>query len=162
MSTWKSTAFKLNIKIVPIGINYSNPHHFRSQVFINFGKALDVFQYADLFKQDEKKSVLKLTDEIRKKLESLLIIVKDQKSDRLIKQIERLYLNEPRFYDSPRDKATQDFSRAKEIVNVVEYIQNTTGCRVEGVAFKESTSAKLIESLDDFTDISENKKKFLI
>ena len=41
--------FKLNIKIVPIGINYSDPHHFRSQVFINFGKALDVFQYADLF-----------------------------------------------------------------------------------------------------------------
>ena len=49
-----------------------------------------------------------------------------------------------------------------DYIPVVEYIQNTTGCRVEGVAFKESTSAKLIEALDDFTDISENKKKFLI
>jgi len=49
-----------------------------------------------------------------------------------------------------------------DYIPVVEYIQNTTGCRVEVVAFKESTSAKLIEALDDFTDISENKKKFLI
>jgi len=49
-----------------------------------------------------------------------------------------------------------------DYIPVVEYIQNTTGCRVEGIAFKESTSAKLIEALDDFTNISENKKKFLI
>jgi len=49
-----------------------------------------------------------------------------------------------------------------DYIPVVEYVQNTTGCRVEGVAFKESTSAKLIESLDSFLDISANKKKFLI
>ena len=49
-----------------------------------------------------------------------------------------------------------------DYIPVVEYVQNTTGCRVEGVAFKESTSAKLIEALDNFTDISANKKKFLI
>jgi len=49
-----------------------------------------------------------------------------------------------------------------DYIPVVEYIQNTTGCRVEGIAFKESTSAKLIEKLDSFINISENKKKFLI
>ncbi len=49
-----------------------------------------------------------------------------------------------------------------DYIPVVNYIQNTTGCRVEGIAFKESTSAKLIEELDAFINISENKKKFLI
>lgn len=49
-----------------------------------------------------------------------------------------------------------------DYIPVVEYIQNTTGCRVEGMAFKESASNKLIEKLDDFTNLSENKKKFLI
>ena len=49
-----------------------------------------------------------------------------------------------------------------DYIPVVEYIQNTTGCRVEGMAFLESTSNKLIEALDDFTNLSENKKKFLI
>ncbi len=49
-----------------------------------------------------------------------------------------------------------------DYIPLVKYIQSTTGCRVEGVAFGESTSGKLIEELDNFTNLSENKKKFLI
>ena len=49
-----------------------------------------------------------------------------------------------------------------DYIPLVKYIQSTTGCRVEGIAFQESTSNKLIEELDDFTDLSDNKKKFLI
>ncbi len=49
-----------------------------------------------------------------------------------------------------------------DYIPLVEYIQSTTGCRVEGVSFGESTSMRLIESLDDFLDLSSNKKKFLI
>ncbi|MCX6765418.1 MAG: NYN domain-containing protein [Candidatus Moranbacteria bacterium] len=45
---------------------------------------------------------------------------------------------------------------------VVEYIQNTLSCRVEVIAFKESASTKLIEKADEFTNLSESKKKFLI
>ncbi|PIR94626.1 hypothetical protein COT97_00545 [Candidatus Falkowbacteria bacterium CG10_big_fil_rev_8_21_14_0_10_39_11] len=49
-----------------------------------------------------------------------------------------------------------------DYIPLIEYLQNTTGCRVEVVAFKESTSAKLIEAADDFLNLSENKRKFLI
>lgn len=49
-----------------------------------------------------------------------------------------------------------------DYVPAIEYIQNTTGCRVEVIAFQKSTSAKLIEAVDGFTDLSENKKRFLI
>ena len=49
-----------------------------------------------------------------------------------------------------------------DYIHLVEYLQNTTGCRVEVIAFAESASAKLIEQADEFTNISENKKKFLI
>ena len=49
-----------------------------------------------------------------------------------------------------------------DYIPLVEYIQNTSGCRVEAIAFKESTSAKLIETVDDFIDLSSKKKKFLL
>lgn len=49
-----------------------------------------------------------------------------------------------------------------DYIPLVEYIQSTTGCRVEGIAFLESTSNKLVETLDEFTNLSEDKKKFLI
>ena len=47
-----------------------------------------------------------------------------------------------------------------DYIPLVEYIQSTTGCRVEGISFAESTSGKLIESLDEFINLSDNKKKF--
>lgn len=49
-----------------------------------------------------------------------------------------------------------------DYIPLVKYIQSTTGCRVEGMAFSESTSGKLVEELDDFINLSENKKKYLI
>lgn len=45
---------------------------------------------------------------------------------------------------------------------VVEYLQNTFGCRVEVIAFSESASSKLAEKSDKFTDLSKDKKRFLI
>lgn len=49
-----------------------------------------------------------------------------------------------------------------DYIPLVHYIQSTTGSRVEVMAFEESASGKLIEAADDFTNLSENKKKFLI
>ena len=49
-----------------------------------------------------------------------------------------------------------------DYIPVVEYLQNTFGCRVEVIAFAESASAKLIEKADKFTDLSKDKRKFLI
>jgi len=44
---------------------------------------------------------------------------------------------------------------------LVEYIQNTTGCRVEVAAFQASTNGKLEEAADSYLDLSD-EKKFLL
>ncbi len=49
-----------------------------------------------------------------------------------------------------------------DYIPLVQYLQSTTGCRVEGMAFLESTSGKLVEELDEFTNLSDNKRKYLI
>lgn len=45
---------------------------------------------------------------------------------------------------------------------LVNYLKENRGCRVEVIAFGETTSAKLIEAADEFIDLSKNKRKFLI
>ncbi len=49
-----------------------------------------------------------------------------------------------------------------DYVSLVEYIQNTHGCRVEVIAFAESASSKLLDIADDFINLSENKRRFLL
>lgn len=49
-----------------------------------------------------------------------------------------------------------------DFVPLVNYLKENKGCRVEVMAFQETTSAKLIEVSDDFINLSKNKRKFLI
>jgi len=48
-----------------------------------------------------------------------------------------------------------------DYIPLVEYLQ-TNGIQVEAVSFGKSTSQKLREAVDDFIDLSENPKKYLI
>lgn len=45
---------------------------------------------------------------------------------------------------------------------LVVYLKENKGCRVEGISFGRSTSAKLIEQLDHHYDLDENPKQFLM
>jgi len=45
---------------------------------------------------------------------------------------------------------------------LVEYLQKSTGKQVEIVAFGETTSSRLVDEVDDYIDLSADKKKFLI
>ncbi|MFH0907020.1 MAG: NYN domain-containing protein [bacterium] len=48
-----------------------------------------------------------------------------------------------------------------DYVPLVEYLKGQ-GSQVELISFSKSTSSKLIEAVDDFIDLSENKDKYLI
>jgi len=49
-----------------------------------------------------------------------------------------------------------------DFVPLVEYIRATYGVQVEVAAFGRSTSARLKEAADDFIDLDDNPKKFLM
>ncbi|MEK7539209.1 MAG: NYN domain-containing protein [Patescibacteria group bacterium] len=49
-----------------------------------------------------------------------------------------------------------------DFIPLVEYLKNHTGAQVEVVSFGQSTSGKLREAADDFVDLSENPRKYLM
>lgn len=49
-----------------------------------------------------------------------------------------------------------------DFVPLVEYLRTNMGCQVEVAAFGKSTSMKLKESVDEFLDLDENPKKYLM
>lgn len=49
-----------------------------------------------------------------------------------------------------------------DYIPLVRYLQEAKGCRVEVMAFQESTSLKLREVSDKFIDLSGDKKKYLL
>jgi uncharacterized LabA/DUF88 family protein len=49
-----------------------------------------------------------------------------------------------------------------DFIPLVEHLQRAMGCRVEVLAFGKSASGKLKEAADNFIDLDENPKKYLI
>jgi len=49
-----------------------------------------------------------------------------------------------------------------DYIPLVNYLRENKGCLVELLGFKETTSSKLIETVDEFTNLSKYKKRFLI
>jgi uncharacterized LabA/DUF88 family protein len=49
-----------------------------------------------------------------------------------------------------------------DFIPLVEHLQRALGCRVEVLAFGKSASGKLKEAADNFIDLDENPRKYLI
>ncbi len=49
-----------------------------------------------------------------------------------------------------------------DFVPLVQYLKMKEGCQVEIISFGKSSSARLIESADDFIDLDEDPKRYLI
>ncbi len=49
-----------------------------------------------------------------------------------------------------------------DFIPLIEYLKNTHGCQVEVASFGKSSSGKLIEASDDFLDLDQNPKKYIM
>ena len=70
------TNFTLGLKILPIGLNYTNPSKFREKVTLNIGNPIDVFPYKNEAKKKLPVAFRRLTEEIEKSLKTLLELKK--------------------------------------------------------------------------------------
>lgn len=83
--------FKLDVKIVSIGLNYSDAHRFQSDVLVNIDEPIRVKELEQEYKKDAFKAAHILTDEIRARLEKQVVAIEDAEVDALVKNIEIIY-----------------------------------------------------------------------
>jgi len=49
-----------------------------------------------------------------------------------------------------------------DFIPMVEYVQQNAGCQVEVISFGRSSSSKLMDVVDDFTDMCDDTKRYLM
>ncbi len=134
-----ANGYKLGVKILTVGLNYSNPHEFQSDLFINMDKPIEVLDFAAQHKQDPFKAAHALTDLIRQRLEHHIINIFDQDTDRLVRNIETIYksklvleIEDPVLKSRPIKE--QDFEMTKRIVDAVNYFRENQPLRVQRIS----------------------------
>jgi glycerol-3-phosphate O-acyltransferase / dihydroxyacetone phosphate acyltransferase len=77
-----------DLKIVPVGVNYSEPEKFRPYAFYQVGAPIEVKDFYEEYKAQPAQAILKLTAEIQRRMEPLVPSLKHRENDQLIEQLQ--------------------------------------------------------------------------
>ncbi len=113
--------FRLGVSIIPIGINYSNPHHFQGDVFVNIGKPIVLQQFQQQYQADPKETTHAVMNLLQHELEKRTIHIEDERLNTLVNHIEQLYRSTLRDDGLDADKIKQDFYLSKDIADAVAW-----------------------------------------
>ena len=117
--------FSLNIKIVPVGINYSNPSRFKSEVFIEYGNPITIANYKDISSNNEKDAITKITEKIEESLLEVTTNLSFIELEDTISYLKVIYKNDLIHKDTIAQRDLDDFKITKEMIPAVEwYLKN--------------------------------------
>lgn len=103
---------KLGLKVVAVGLNYSQPEKFRSKILIDIDKPKDVLEFLDEYKYDSILAAKKLTSQFRTRMENVLLTTETKEEEVLIADISKVlkskYLNKHEKGVTSEVKSMQD------------------------------------------------------
>ena len=88
----ESNDFKLNIKIIPIGIDWSNYINFRSRLFLNYGEPISVSDYYEEYKKHPARGMNLLRERIAVELKKYMINIESDEYYDMFDNIRYMYL----------------------------------------------------------------------
>jgi len=83
--------FTLGVKIIPIGLNYENPHQFRKNVVVNIGEPIEAAAFKNEYEKQSHQAATLLTETIKTKLEELIIDINEKEHEQLSDDLFEIY-----------------------------------------------------------------------
>lgn len=79
-----------NLVVVPIGVNYTKPDKFRSDIFYNIGEPIPVKEFMADYEQSPAKTYNKFLQVLEPKMKELITHINDKQNDEVVYQVEEL------------------------------------------------------------------------
>ena len=74
----EATGFKLKIKIIPVGIEYSNYSRFRQVLTVVYGKPVEVSEYHQLYKESPERALNELRNKISTGIKNVMVHIESE------------------------------------------------------------------------------------
>ena len=84
---------KLGLRVVPAGLTYSAKEVYRSDVLVNFGEPIRAADFLEGYAERRKECIHKLTAEIERRIQALILHLPHLEHARVVAGIKRLYLD---------------------------------------------------------------------
>ncbi|MDA3952276.1 MAG: 1-acyl-sn-glycerol-3-phosphate acyltransferase [Bacteroidales bacterium] len=88
----ESNDFKLNIKIIPVGLDWSNYQNFRSKLFVYYGEAINVSEYYEEYKNNPPRAMNMLRERLAVELKKYMIHIENDEYYDMVNHIRYIFL----------------------------------------------------------------------
>lgn len=157
---------KLGLKIVPVGLTYSAKELYRSDVLAHFGEPIVAVDYIGDYAERRKECIVRLTAEIERRIQSLILHIPALEHTRVVEGVKRLYIDRLLLGSGIAHEAI--FPRAEELVlsqrvaEAVEYFFRQQPARATGFAARLNSYERWLARLrisDEALALFPNKEK---
>lgn len=80
-----------DLTVVPVGVNYSDPAQFRSDLFYNIGKPIKVADYMEQYKEAPAKTMNQFLADLAPRMKELIVHINHKHFEHLVEHIEEIY-----------------------------------------------------------------------
>ena len=74
----EATGFKLKIKIIPVGVEYSNYTRFRQVLTVVYGKPIEVSEFHQLYKESPERALNELRNKISAEMKKVMVHIESE------------------------------------------------------------------------------------
>ncbi len=154
--------FNLDVQLIPVGINYTNPHRFQSDLFINLGEPIKVADYREAYEKNSFEAVKKLTADTELALRERIITLDGKRWFKLSEKVEAIVQTEPEAFLSKTNKSGFDWYLAKKDINgAIDYFKTNKPDLLNHLEKKTNEYMNMLQRLKVSKDsISVNKGKY--
>jgi 1-acyl-sn-glycerol-3-phosphate acyltransferase len=113
--------FKLDIQIIPVGLDYTNYYKFNHHLLINFGKPISVQDYIPQYKENPSKAHLTIINKLAEELKKIMLHIDNLSYYHLIDELRSIYkFRMKEFFQLPDLKHLNKFEADKKLIQICE------------------------------------------
>jgi 1-acyl-sn-glycerol-3-phosphate acyltransferase len=159
----EKNAFGLGLKIVPVGIFYSEYESMGSILHVRFGEPIRVKDFEENFRTSPQKAHLELRDAIREGLQPLTINVTDQARYTTYKILLDLHAHTfARKLIHTKDRVIRSFEARKKLIAALDQLRDDSPEQMQELADKlEQLRSRLLNNQLDISLVSRKKPGLL-
>ena len=134
---------KIEVEIIPIGLNYSNPHRFQSDLYINIGKPISTAGYTA-----DQSEVVGLTNEVEDRLKETILHVQHEQLDSIVKKVELILKN--KFQEEAKlttVKKVEEFAFHQNMIQSIQGLSEHRPQLIAGIELKLDSYLNRIRNL---------------
>lgn len=127
----KRNAGKLGVKILPMGLNYTQAEKFRSRVLVNIGEPISAKDFLEDYKENSGKGARKMTEQFRMRLEGLLVNSNTKEEQDLIDRV--AVILQSRYTKTGQENVESEMDLLKHIRNRMDDFKVTEAWKSEEI-----------------------------